>query len=260
MLAGPQSNQPALASIDSPTVAELAKTPTSAGGADRVGTIQFRPNAGIARWPRRRGHPSSLLTGARILVVEDDYMIATDLACAIEEAGASVIGPAANIASARQLIEQGGGPSAAILDIRLDCELVYTIADTLLESGIPWVFYSAFECVSLPARFEGTRFVCKALAPSEAVRVLQMEVALERADCRDLLADAEPGESVIRITVALFEIARNLTGDHEAASILVEKALNQALECSAMRPAGITTFRWLLEMIEDAWMSGRWRN
>jgi CheY-like chemotaxis protein len=228
------------------------------GSADRVGKIHFHSTTSIANWPKHNRHTTSLLAGSRILVVEDDGLIATDLVCAIEEAGAYVIGPASSVASAQRLIKQAAEPSAAILDIRLDCELVFTIADTLLELGIPLIFYSAFECDLLPERFAGIRFVSKSLSPSEAVRVLQMEMALERADCRDLLADSEPEESVVRITVALLEIARNLTGDQEAASILVETALNQALECSGMRPPDTAIFRWLLEMMEDAWMSGRW--
>jgi CheY-like chemotaxis protein len=198
------------------------------------------------------------LQGARILLVEDDYLVATDLAYLVEEAGASVIGPASKVASARQLIKEAEGLSAAILDIRLDYELTFTIADTLLGMGIPLVFYSAFEGQSVPERFREVRFVSKYAVPSEALRALLMEMAVEKAECRDLFSEPEPEENIVRITVALLKIARNLTGDREAASTLVETALNRAIQCSGRRAADTTMFRWLLDMVEDAWKGNRW--
>ena len=52
-----------------------------------------------------------------MLVVEDEYMIADDLACELRGAGAEVIGPAASLPQAMRLMGQPGALDAAVLDI-----------------------------------------------------------------------------------------------------------------------------------------------
>lgn len=70
------------------------------------------------------------LHGARILVVEDEPFIAFDLKMAIEEAGASAIGPAATIAEALELIA-AEFPDGAILDVNLPDGTIAAVLDAL---------------------------------------------------------------------------------------------------------------------------------
>lgn len=58
------------------------------------------------------------LSGHRILVVEDDYYLATDTARALQGAGAEVIGPCPSEEAARDALEEGA-PAAALVDINL---------------------------------------------------------------------------------------------------------------------------------------------
>ena len=83
------------------------------------------------------------LTGCRILVVEDDPLIAMSLACTLSDAGAEVIGPAHTVAQALDLID-GSAPDAAILDYRLENETSAPVAKRLGESQVPFLFYTSF--------------------------------------------------------------------------------------------------------------------
>src|SRR3954470_11541020 len=58
---------------------------------------------------------TSTLSGLHVLVVEDDYMIATDLAVSLKDLGVSVLGPAGSVADALALLAAGSEPDAAVL-------------------------------------------------------------------------------------------------------------------------------------------------
>ena len=84
------------------------------------------------------GQPcASSFRGRRVLVVEDDYLLAQDLLEELERCGAQVMGPVASVAEALALLESGPAPYMAILDIKLGCELVYPVADALRARGVP---------------------------------------------------------------------------------------------------------------------------
>jgi CheY-like chemotaxis protein len=79
-----------------------------------------------------RPHQGALskLSGARILVVEDEPFIAFDLMLAIEDVGAVAVGPAATVAEALDFIE-GQPPDGAILDVNLPDGTVGPVLDAL---------------------------------------------------------------------------------------------------------------------------------
>lgn len=70
------------------------------------------------------------LSGARILVVEDEPFIAFDLQMALEESGAVVIGPAATIAEALDLVRRGA-IDGTILDVNLPDGTIGPVLDAL---------------------------------------------------------------------------------------------------------------------------------
>src|SRR4051812_19517671 len=81
------------------------------------------------------------LSGASILVVEDEPLIALDVCEILTEAGARVIGPASSVAAAQALcarVEIG----AAVLDVRLGRELAFPFAAWLAERNIPFLFHT----------------------------------------------------------------------------------------------------------------------
>jgi ActR/RegA family two-component response regulator len=77
--------------------------------------------------------------------VEDDYIVASDLARALEERGAEVIGPAASIGTALKLVREQGALNGAVLDVDLRGQPVYPVADALRVAGVPFVFTTGYD-------------------------------------------------------------------------------------------------------------------
>jgi DNA-binding NtrC family response regulator len=97
--------------------------------------------------------PENRLRGCRILVVEDDYFLADALASELAHSGAVVIGPAGAVADALQLIAEQGPIDAAILDVNLNEELAFPVADLLHERGVPFLFTTGYDASVIPRRF-----------------------------------------------------------------------------------------------------------
>lgn len=92
------------------------------------------------------------LTGQRILVVEDDYYLASDTARALIGAGAEVLGPCATEDAAHA--EMGEAiPTAAILDINLGGGASFDLAGNLKRDGVPFVFITGYDQEVIPERF-----------------------------------------------------------------------------------------------------------
>jgi DNA-binding response OmpR family regulator len=81
------------------------------------------------------------LTGRRILVVEDEFIIAMELQSILEEAGAQVVGPCHTLAEALAAAEHED-ISAATLDLRLGLESAIPAARALGNRHIPFIYYS----------------------------------------------------------------------------------------------------------------------
>ncbi len=82
------------------------------------------------------------LEGLRVLIVEDDPIIALDVAYHLRGAGADVIGPAYNLAHAARLIE-ASAIDAAVLDYRLETETATPVAYRLTALGVPFLFHTS---------------------------------------------------------------------------------------------------------------------
>jgi CheY-like chemotaxis protein len=88
-------------------------------------------------------------TGVRVLVVEDETLLAETLCDLLRGAGCEPVGPAANVAIALRLIETSR-IDAAILDVRLMDEMSFAVAYALRARGIPLMFLTAYRRCHLP--------------------------------------------------------------------------------------------------------------
>ena len=95
----------------------------------------------------------STIEGRRLLLVEDEFVLALGLADALGDMGADVLGPVASVADALKLVESLPEIDAAILDVNLGNEEVYPVADALSARGIPFLFATANARSTLPERF-----------------------------------------------------------------------------------------------------------
>jgi CheY-like chemotaxis protein len=96
----------------------------------------------------------SSLQGRRVLVAEDEYLLAEDLRESLERQGAQVMGPVATVTEALELLRAGPAPYTAILDINLGGEMVYPVADELRTMGIPFIFATGYEPWSIPEAYQ----------------------------------------------------------------------------------------------------------
>jgi DNA-binding response OmpR family regulator len=112
--------------------------------------------------------------GRRILVVEDEMLIAMIIEDALKDSGGEIVGPVATLEKALKLAEEGEF-DAAILDVTIRGGEVYPVAELLLKRGIPFVFSSGYGDWALPEELRDKPRLTKpftAAALEEQLRLL----------------------------------------------------------------------------------------
>lgn len=115
------------------------------------------------------------LRDCRILVIEDEFMIADELQTELSDAEAIVLGPAGTVKDAFDLIQSEPDIDGVILDLNLHGESAYPVADLLVERGVPFVFTTGYDVATIPSRFSD---VMRCEKPTSIKRIVQ---ALDRA-------------------------------------------------------------------------------
>jgi CheY-like chemotaxis protein len=90
------------------------------------------------------------LSGRRVLIVEDEYFVADDITRALIRAGAEIVGPFVDHAEALRALEAGLAVDLGILDINLEGEISFAVADRLTAMGIPFVFATGYGEAIIP--------------------------------------------------------------------------------------------------------------
>jgi DNA-binding NtrC family response regulator len=83
-----------------------------------------------------------MLSGCRVLLVEDEALVAEHITDVLTEAEADVVGPLATVAEARQLVRDGVKVTAALLDLNLRDGSATPLIEALTARGIPTVVYT----------------------------------------------------------------------------------------------------------------------
>ncbi len=123
---------------------------------------QDEPGAGRAQPGQARGTAQQPLLGRRILLVEDEAMLAYDLEWSLGEAGAEVLGPALTLAEAQAIVDRQEAIDAAILDVDLAGRTVFPVARKLAAAGVPFVFHTGHaDRAGLLAEFPEARVILK---------------------------------------------------------------------------------------------------
>ncbi|HEV8716705.1 MAG TPA: response regulator, partial [Candidatus Binatia bacterium] len=106
------------------------------------------------------------MSGRRILVVEDEAIVALWLADVLAIAGAVVIGPTGSVREALVLAE-GEKLDCAVLDYKLPDGTTAPVADLLASRGVPFVFATGYDRRPLDPRYSDRPRVEKVFAPEE---------------------------------------------------------------------------------------------
>jgi len=101
---------------------------------------------------RREVQGKASMRGRRVLVVEDEAVVALMIVDLLVQAECIVIGPAATTGSALDLIEREAF-DCAVLDVKLLDGQVFPVADALAARGVPFLFATGYQSDTLGARY-----------------------------------------------------------------------------------------------------------
>ena len=120
--------------------------------------------------------------GKRLLVVEDEFVIALDLQNLLEAAGHEVVALAASVADALALLDGGGDAEpgrrrppildGAVLDVNLRGEPATPVADALAARGVPFVFVSGYGAAGRPPGHEAAPVLAKPYSEGDLLELV----------------------------------------------------------------------------------------
>lgn len=117
------------------------------------------------------------LNGLRILVVEDNFLAAEVIRVALEDSGCTVIGPVGRVADGVRLAESEA-LDGAVLDVNLNGDRCFPIAETLRGRGVPFMFLTGYDSSSMiPADLRETRRLGKPVLEHQLIHALGAMIA-----------------------------------------------------------------------------------
>jgi CheY-like chemotaxis protein len=130
-----------------------------------------------------------LAAGHRILVVEDEMLLAMDIEELVRAAGCTVIGPVGTMPDAMRKLRETR-PDGAILDVNISGEMVFPIADALHEAGIPFMIVTGYTREHVPERHRHRPFLQKPY--KAAVLVAMLSQMLDEAQGGRTASEPQP--------------------------------------------------------------------
>jgi DNA-binding NarL/FixJ family response regulator len=100
------------------------------------------------------------LRGLRILLVEDEFLVAMELETMLQDLGGEVIGPLGSLDEAVAVAREEA-LDLAVLDVNVGGRLVTRVADALAARDIPFVFCTGYDAASLPGRHAAAPILMK---------------------------------------------------------------------------------------------------
>jgi CheY-like chemotaxis protein len=123
-----------------------------------------------------------LLEGLRVLVVEDNLLLAEVTKLLLEDSGCQAVGPAGWLQRGLELAEHEP-LDGAILDINLHGEMSFPIAEVLRARGVPFVFVTGYEDRSIvPMAYRSAPRLDKPVADERLIEVLVAAFTAKRLD------------------------------------------------------------------------------
>jgi CheY-like chemotaxis protein len=117
----------------------------------------------------------------RVLLIEDEMFVAGMLRRMLVDLGYSVVGTATAVDEAINMIDSAR-IDAAVLDINLDGQMSYAVADELTSRGIPFVFSTGYGVDGLPEGYKATQILKKPFRRSGLADALANLLAKHQAD------------------------------------------------------------------------------
>ena len=112
------------------------------------------------------------MKGLRVLLVEDDGLVAMLLEDMLDDFGCVLAGSVGTVAQALKWLDEGGRADAALLDVNLDGVAVWPVADALMRQGVPFAFTTGYGQLGEP-RFEHAPLLGKPIGSERLEEVLR---------------------------------------------------------------------------------------
>ena len=100
----------------------------------------------------------------RILLIEDEFLVAEEMSEEIRDLGVEVIGPFASIDEAVEALQSRDDIDGALIDINLNGVCAYPVADELLARDVPFAFTTVYDHASIADRYGQIPYVNKPVA------------------------------------------------------------------------------------------------
>lgn len=104
---------------------------------------------------------TNALQGRRVLVIEDESLVAMLLETILEDMGCTVVGPESNIDDGLIAATTEASLDAALLDVNVAGREVFPVAEALRARGVPFVFSTGYGEAGLPEHWRGNPTIQK---------------------------------------------------------------------------------------------------
>jgi DNA-binding NtrC family response regulator len=115
---------------------------------------------------------NSPFSGRRVLLVEDEMLVVWLLEDMLADLGCTVVGPASSVSQALAMIDTEV-IDAVVLDVNLNGQVSYPIADALAARGVPFVFSTGYDKDTLLDGYRTFSVLQKPFHPSELIQTLR---------------------------------------------------------------------------------------
>lgn len=124
---------------------------------------------------------SEALRGLRVLVVEDESLVAMLLETILEDLGCIPVGPVSTVDEGVEKARSEGSLDLALLDVNVAGREVFPVADALAERGVPVVFSTGYGEAGLPDRWRGVQALQKPFSEGAVREALLKAINVARA-------------------------------------------------------------------------------
>lgn len=125
--------------------------------------------------PERAEAPKRL-KGRCVLIVEDEYLLADDLERGFRQVGINIVGPVPSLSQAMALVRETS-IDLAVLDIALDGDKVFDVAEALIERNVPVLFVTGYDRDEIPKRYANVPMCQKPVGADDVIAALAHIVA-----------------------------------------------------------------------------------
>lgn len=119
---------------------------------------------------------SELLSDRRVLILEDEFLLADDLARALKAVGGEPVGPVSTIKEAEEIVRREQ-VDAAIIDLNLHGQMASDFAERLAATNLPCLIVSGYAHDGLPRTVSSIPRIEKPVSPAAVLKALEQELA-----------------------------------------------------------------------------------